>query len=181
MGSKTRLSNMKSLILIFPLLAISFGIEIVKFEAYPWKDYEITVTKSGIFNEANATSEYETEDQIKFKCLADRPWKKCWIYKEFKNPKTQIDEKLGCKSTHHAGYQVESNCDNGIEWSGSFRECSVTLLNANITEDTKWKCMMEEEVFIADPADKTSKVASNGPIQLTIKKKPAAEAPQPPK
>ena len=41
--------------------------------------------------------------------------------------------------------------------------------------------MMEEEVFIADPADKTSKVASNGPIQLTIKKKPAAEAPQPPK
>ena len=91
---------MKSLILILPLLAISFGINITitKFEAYPWKDYEITVTKSGIFNEINSATVYETEDQIKFKCLADRPWKKCWIYKDF--------EQLGCKSTHHAGYQV---------------------------------------------------------------------------
>ena len=104
--SKTRLSNMKSLILILPLLAISFGINITitKFEAYPWKDYEITVTKSGIFSETKDTV-YETEDQIKFKCLADRPWKKCWIYKQFTNAEKQV-EKLGCKSTHHAGYQV---------------------------------------------------------------------------
>ena len=103
--SKTRLINMKSLILILPLLAISFGINIDSFKAYPWSPYKITVTKSGIFSQ-NETTAFTERDEIKFKCLADKPWKKCWIYKEFKNPKTQIDEKLGCKSTHHAGYQV---------------------------------------------------------------------------
>lgn len=96
---------MKSLILILPLLAISFGINITKFEAFPWCQYQITVTKSGIFEPTAATTFTET-DQIKFKCIADRPWKKCWIYKKFKNAETQIEEKLGCKSTHHAGYQV---------------------------------------------------------------------------
>ena len=96
---------MKSLILILPLLAISFGISITKFEAFPWCQYQITVTKSGIFEPTAATTFTET-DQIKFKCIADRPWKKCWIYKQFTNAETQIEEKLGCKSTHHAGYQV---------------------------------------------------------------------------
>ena len=96
---------MKSLILILPLLAISFGISITKFEAFPWCQYQITVTKSGIFEPTPDTKFTET-DQIKFKCIADRPWKKCWIYKNFTNAETQIEEKLGCKSTHHAGYQV---------------------------------------------------------------------------
>ena len=55
-------------------------------------------------------------------------------------------------------WKVESNCDNGIEWSGSFRECSVTLLNATIGEDEKWNCKMEEELFIGTPMNNSTKL-----------------------
>jgi len=96
---------MKTLILIFPLLVVSFGkIEITEFKAYAWQKYNITVLKSGIFNETTEVTDFEEGDMIKFKCLANRPWKKCWIYKEF--------EQLGCKSTHHAGYQVDIKIQN---------------------------------------------------------------------
>ena len=96
---------MKTLILIFPLLVVSFGkIEITEFKAYAWQKYNITVLKSGIFNETTEVTDFEEGDMIKFKCLANRPWKKCWIYKEF--------EQLGCKSTHHAGYQVDIRIQN---------------------------------------------------------------------
>ena len=97
---------MKTLILIFPLLVVSFGkkIEITEFKAYAWQKYNITVLKSGIFNETTEVTDFEEGDMIKFKCLANRPWKKCWIYKEF--------GQLGCKSTHHAGYQVDIRIQN---------------------------------------------------------------------
>ena len=110
---------MKTLILIFPLLAVCFGINITitKFEAYPWQPHgkHGTVTKAGIFNETTPVTEFEEGDNIKFKCLADRPWKKCWIYKEFETKdedNNTITEKLGCKSTHHAGYQVDIRIQN---------------------------------------------------------------------
>jgi len=118
---------------------------------------------------------------IKFKCLADRPWKKCWIYKEFEhelkdenNETITITERLGCKSTHHAGYQVESNCDNGIEWSGSYRVCAVTLLSATKSEDEQWRCMVKEEVFIGKPS--FTKDPEN--LALTINKKTTTEKPK---
>ena len=111
---------MKTLILIFPLLVVSFGkIEITEFKAYAWQKYNITVLKSGIFNETTEVTDFEEGDMIKFKCLANRPWKKCWIYKEFErelkdenNETITITEKLGCKSTHHAGYQVDIRIQN---------------------------------------------------------------------
>ena len=124
---------MKTLILIFPLLVVSFGkkIEITEFKAYAWQKYNITVLKSGIFNETTEVTDFEEGDPIKFKCLADLPWKKCWIYKEFErelkdenNETITITEKLGCKSTHHAGYQVDT-------YKNSKRFCSRLYLILN--------------------------------------------------
>ena len=69
--------------------------------------------------------------------------------------------------------QVESNCDNGIEWSGSFRVCAVTLLSATKSEDEQWRCKVEEEVFIGEP----SFTETPESLALTINKKTTTEKP----
>ena len=47
------------------------------------------------------------------------------------------------------------------------------MLAANRTEDTQWRCMVEEEVFIGDP----SFTETPEPYALTIKEKTTTEKP----
>ena len=64
-------------------------------------------------------------------------------------------------------FQVEANCDNGIEWYGSYKECAVAVLNATKKEDQEWFCELEEDRFIVQQNEPIGTAKSQN-LTLTI-------------
>ena len=65
-----------------------------------------TMTKEFKPNANNTSPEVIEGDKFKLACTSKKAWKKCWIYKTFKNDKNE-DVTMGCKAIHGAGYSVK--------------------------------------------------------------------------